>query len=148
MEQANLIPVKPMYDKIVFDLFDAGEKLTQKGIIVIDDDFTERGLRARKVLVLASGPVAREEGIQPGMTVLVSHLEWTRDFRVPTHTGTSMKAKMTTALPLGDIRYRKVTGAIDEKDRVLGILPKDQDGAARLKQLVKEGKVPDWAKAL
>lgn len=150
MKHRDLIAVRPLHDKIFFSLFDSGEKKTRAGIIVIDDDFTERGLRARKALVLASGGWAREIGVLPGQTVLISSLEWTRSFDAPTLTGTKLKVKMTTALPMGDWKQKrgKLSGAKDVTDRVLLILERDKEGRAHLDCLVADGKLPDWAKAL
>jgi len=93
VEPPNLINVSPIKDWIIVDIVDKGFGLTAAGIIVLDDDFKEAGIRPRWAKVLASGPKARQSEIWPGGWVLVAHAEWTRGFGEMTDiNGNSVKA--------------------------------------------------------
>ena len=70
--------VRALGDKVLVDIIDRGEKKTSSGIIVLDDDFKESGIRPRYAVVLASGPIAREDGLEPGDTVIILHGDWSR----------------------------------------------------------------------
>lgn len=62
---------------------DSGTKVSKGGIILTDDDMTERGIRERWAQVWAVGPEV--EDVQPGDWVLVKHGRWTNsmDFSLP-----------------------------------------------------------------
>lgn len=72
----NLIPIKCLGKRIIVDIFDRGERKTPGGLILMDDDFKEGGVRPRQALVLSAGPDARDDGVVPGKTVLLEHGGW------------------------------------------------------------------------
>lgn len=86
------IMVRPTKNRVFVDIFDRGETIIG-GIIVGDDDFTERGVRPRRARVLAVGPDVSDVAV--GEEVLVPHGDWTRHFIVPLDDGTTMKAWAT-----------------------------------------------------
>lgn len=70
--------VRVLGNNVLVDLVDRGDNLTPGGIIIPDDDGKESGLRPRWAEVLASGPEARLDGIEPGDRVLIEQLSWSR----------------------------------------------------------------------
>ena len=68
--------VTAIKNKVLVTNIESGAKLTPGGIIIPDDDKTERGIRARWGEVYAVGPEVN--GIEPGNWVLISHGRWSR----------------------------------------------------------------------
>lgn len=74
----NFVPIK---DKIyVTDLY-FGEQKTTNGIIIIDDDGTDRGIHPRWGKVYAIGPDSKED-IEVGDWILIAHGRWSRVFEM------------------------------------------------------------------
>ena len=85
----------PIKDRVLVDLIDRGERVVG-GIIVPDDDFTERGIMPRKAVVVAVGrKAAEEDGLKPGDHVIIGHGDWTRGFMVPFSDGKSRRCWAT-----------------------------------------------------
>lgn len=68
---------RPLKGKIVATAVDKGERLTEGGIIVLDDDGKDHGIRPRWFKVTQLHP-AETEDIKVGDFVLVEHGRWTR----------------------------------------------------------------------
>lgn len=66
---------RPIKDNVFVTDLDSGPHKTAGGILLPDDDMTERGIRSRWGRVWAVGPEV--EDIQPGEWVLVEHARWT-----------------------------------------------------------------------
>jgi co-chaperonin GroES (HSP10) len=79
--QANTFT--PINDKVFVSDLDNGVKLTRGGIILPDDNMTERGIRERWCRVYAVGPDV--EDLKPGDWILVQHGRWTNgiEFSLP-----------------------------------------------------------------
>lgn len=76
-----MIKVRPLHsDVLVQDLF-FGEQKTQAGIIVLDDDGTDRGIHPRWGKVYAVGK--EQKDVIPGQWILVDHGRWSRRIEVP-----------------------------------------------------------------
>lgn len=92
-----IFPVRAIRDQVLVDIFDQGEQTTKAGLIIPDDDFTERGVRPRQATVLALGPNAIDQGIELGDTVLIDHGDWSRkvEFDDPDNCGKKVRYWMT-----------------------------------------------------
>jgi co-chaperonin GroES (HSP10) len=87
--------VTPINDKLMIDILDRGIQKSRAGIILPDDDFSERGIRVRKCRVLAIGPEAKREGIGVGDLIMVDHGNWTRGIDLKLPDGTTKKVWFT-----------------------------------------------------
>lgn len=67
--------LKPLKGKVFVSDLDSGMKLTQAGIIIPDDDMTERGIRERWARVAAVGEDI--DDIKVGEWILIKHGRWT-----------------------------------------------------------------------
>lgn len=66
--------LKPLKDKVFVSDLDSGMKLTNGGVILPDDDMTERGIRERWARVVAIGPEV--DDLEVGDWILVKHGRW------------------------------------------------------------------------
>lgn len=89
----NKILVRPTKNRVFVDIYDRGESRLRSGLIIKDDDFSERGIRPREARVLAIGRDVKD--IKIGDIVLIPHGDWTRKFLVPTSNGEPMSAWAT-----------------------------------------------------
>lgn len=80
-----MILARPTATKVFVDIVDRGSKVSRAGIVLPDDDFTERGIRPRVALVLAVGPDVVDVAV--GDHVLIPHGDWTRKFKAPSSDG-------------------------------------------------------------
>lgn len=85
IDAKSLIPLR---DNVFVCDLDSGMKKTASGIILMDDNMRDSGIRPRWAKVFAVGPEV--EDLAPGDWVLVSHGRWTNgmDF---THDGEDIK---------------------------------------------------------
>lgn len=83
---------KPIKDNVFVTELDHGMKTTQGGIILMDDNMTDRGIRDRWAKVYAIGPDV--EDIKPGDWVLIAHGRWTN--------------VITFHLPEGDLKMWRI----------------------------------------
>ena len=68
--------IQPLHkDVLVHDMY-FGEQTTVSGIILMDDDKTDRGIHPRWAKVYAVGPDNKD--LKPGQWVLIEHGRWTR----------------------------------------------------------------------
>lgn len=74
-----MIPITPIKDSIIVDIFDRGGKTTLSGLILLDDDFKESGIRPRQAQVLCVGPAVHPDDLKPGDIVLLEHGGWFRN---------------------------------------------------------------------
>tara|TARA_Y100000816_G_C26092568_1_gene577602 strand:+ start:1637 stop:1933 length:297 start_codon:yes stop_codon:yes gene_type:complete len=72
---------RPLKGKMVAKLVDKGERVTQDGIIILDDDGKEQGIRHRWFQVKQTHPEETED-VKPGDYVLVEHGRWTRKIQL------------------------------------------------------------------
>lgn len=68
--------IKPILDHIIVQDMEFGEQKTKSGIIIVDDDGKQHGIKPRWGKVYAVGP--KQEDIKVGDWVLVEHGRWTR----------------------------------------------------------------------
>lgn len=83
MAWQDLTSITPVKDTVLVHKMESGDKLTRGGIIILDDDGKERGIRERWAQVWAVHPDITEVGV--GQWVLVKHGRWTRGVDVTDH---------------------------------------------------------------
>ena len=74
--------IRPLKGKVLVHRMESGDKMTRGGIIVLDDDGKERGIRERWAQVFAVGPDI--EDVKVNDWVLVKHGRWSRGIDVGT----------------------------------------------------------------
>ncbi len=72
--------IKALRGKVLVHNIEQGEKRTKGGIILLDDDGKERGIRERWAQVYAVGPDV--DDIAVGQWVLIKHGRWSRGIKV------------------------------------------------------------------
>jgi hypothetical protein len=71
------LKIRPLHkDVLVYDMY-FGEQKTSAGIILMDDDKTDRGIHPRWAKVYAVG-LENDSGLQPEYWVLIEHGRWSR----------------------------------------------------------------------
>jgi co-chaperonin GroES (HSP10) len=71
------IKIEPLnQDILAYDMY-FGEQKTSSGIILMDDDKTDRGIHPRWAKVYAVGPKNKTD-LQPGHWILIEHGRWSR----------------------------------------------------------------------
>ena len=68
--------LKALRGKVLVHNIEQGEKRTKNGIIILDDDGKERGIRERWAQVYAIGPDVDDVAV--GQWVLIKHGRWSR----------------------------------------------------------------------
>ena len=77
--------IRPILDHIIVQDMDFGEQKTKSGIIIINDDGKQHGIKPRWAKVYAVGP--KQKDITVGEWVLVEHGRWTRGVDLETENG-------------------------------------------------------------
>jgi co-chaperonin GroES (HSP10) len=77
---------RPINDNVFVTELDSGPHRTAGGILLPDDNMTERGMRSRWGRVWRIGPDVTE--IKPGEWVLIEHGRWTTAIEMELPTGT------------------------------------------------------------
>lgn len=72
--------IRPLAKKILIDKIKKGQRKTPGGIIIPDDDGTDRGVRPRWGRIYAVGPGI--DDLSVGQWILVEHGRWTRELKV------------------------------------------------------------------
>lgn len=72
--------IKALRSKVLVHNIEQGEKRTKSGIILLDDDGKERGIRERWAQVYAVGPDV--DDIAVGHWVLIKHGRWSRGIKI------------------------------------------------------------------
>jgi len=67
--------VRPIRDHVLVVNMEQGEKVSKGGIIVLDDNGKDRGIRPRWCQVYKIGP--EQVDVTPGQWILVEHGRWT-----------------------------------------------------------------------
>lgn len=66
---------QPLHENVFVTDLDSGMHVTTGGIIRVDDDMAERGIRPRWAKVWAVGPEVTD--IKPGEWIYIEHARWT-----------------------------------------------------------------------
>ena len=84
--------LRAIQDRIIVEELKTGETITSAGIVIIDDDAKERGIRPRWGKVYRIGPLQYD--VEPGQWVLVEHGRWTRGLKIRTVDGEEKTLRM------------------------------------------------------
>ena len=80
MAKSRIKKLKALRNKVIVTNIESGERKTDAGIIIKDDDGVERGIRPSWAEVVAVGDDV--DDIKPGEWILLSHGRWTRGFDI------------------------------------------------------------------
>lgn len=72
----NITNIEPLKSVILVRDIEQGDKLTNSGLILLDDNGTNKGIRPRTCIVYRVGKDI--DYLKPGDKILVSHARWTR----------------------------------------------------------------------
>ena len=70
--------VRPILDHVIVQDMEFGEQKTKGGIIIVDDDGKQHGIKPRWAKVYAVGP--KQNDVEPDDWILIEHGRWTRGF--------------------------------------------------------------------
>lgn len=71
---------RPLHDHVFVTELETGPSKTSTGIIIPDDNMTERGIRPRWAKVFAVGPDVTD--LVPGNWILIDHVRWTNSMDI------------------------------------------------------------------
>ena len=77
--------VKPLRDGVIVEEMKFGELTTPKGLIILNDDGANHGIKPRWARVYSVGP--DQEEIQVGQYILIEHGRWTRGIDITDNDG-------------------------------------------------------------
>lgn len=86
--KGKLIPIR---DHVIVEDMYFGEQKTNNGIIILDDNGKDFGIKPRWARVYAVGP--EQKDVSVGEYVLVEHGRWTRGFDLEREDGTSFTVR-------------------------------------------------------
>jgi co-chaperonin GroES (HSP10) len=110
--------VTPLRDGIIVEEMKFGMQTTSKGLIILNDDGANHGIKPRWARVYSIGPDQKD--ISVGQYILVEHGRWTRGIEVVNpDTGEETVVRkvdnenilMVSDEPMIDMSYSNVTGA-------------------------------------
>jgi hypothetical protein len=76
MNKESYKSIKALRGKVLVHNIEQGERRTKAGLIVLDDDGKERGIRERWAQVYAIGPDV--DDVSVGQWILIKHGRWSR----------------------------------------------------------------------
>jgi co-chaperonin GroES (HSP10) len=76
----HITAIHPLKNVVLVRDIEQGDKVTRGGIIIIDDNGTNKGIRPRTCIVYKVGRDV--DFVKPGDKILVSHARWTRGVNV------------------------------------------------------------------
>lgn len=77
--------IKPLNDTVIVSDMAFDERITHSGVILLNDDMKNSGIRPRWAKVYAIGP--EQKDIQVGQYILISHGRWTRGIKIQDNEG-------------------------------------------------------------
>lgn len=84
--------LKPLSDTIIVSEMYFGERLSQGGIILRNDDTKSVGIRPRWGKVYAVGP--EQKDVQVGQYIMIAHGRWTRGIKIEDEEGEQIIRKV------------------------------------------------------
>jgi len=84
--------IKPLNDNIIVCDMQFDERITNGGIIILNDDMKSSGIRPRWAKVYAVGP--EQKDVQVGQYILISHGRWTRGVKIDDGSGEKVIRKV------------------------------------------------------
>lgn len=77
--------IKPLRDSVIVSDMKFDERISKGGIVLLNDDMKNSGIRPRWAKVYATGPDQKD--IKVGQYILVSHGRWTRGINIEDDNG-------------------------------------------------------------
>jgi len=77
--------IRPLKDTIIVSDMKFDERLSDGGIVIINDDMKSNGIRPRWGKIYALGPEVK--GLEVGQYIMVSHGRWTRGINIEDENG-------------------------------------------------------------
>jgi len=77
--------IRPLMDHIIVSEMMFDQRITNGGIILLNDDMKSSGIRPRWAKVYAIGP--EQKDIKIGQYILISHGRWTRGIKIEDEDG-------------------------------------------------------------
>ena len=90
--KAKVNKLKPLHDTIIVSDMEFGERITQSGLIMPNDDMKSSGIRPRWAKVYAIGP--KQKDIKVGQYIYIAHGRWTRGITIETPEGEKVIRKV------------------------------------------------------
>lgn len=84
--------LRPLGDTIIVSDMEFGERITNSGILLPDDDMKSAGIRPRWAKVYAIGP--NQKDVTVGQYIYVAHGRWTRGITLDTPEGEKVIRKV------------------------------------------------------
>jgi len=72
--------IRPLKDTIIVSDMKFDERLSNGGIVILNDDMKSNGIRPRWGRIYALGPEVK--GLEIGQYIMVSHGRWTRGIKI------------------------------------------------------------------
>lgn len=72
--------INPLRDNVIVSDMKFDERLSSGGIVLLNDDMQNSGIRPRWAKVYAVGPLQKD--VLPGQWILVSHGRWSRGIEI------------------------------------------------------------------
>lgn len=99
--------IRPILDHVIVQDMEFGEQKTRSGIIIIDDDGKQHGIKPRWGKVYAVGP--KQEDVKVGDWVLIEHGRWTRGIDLDNEDGSTTTVRRVEPKSIMAISDRKPT---------------------------------------
>lgn len=84
--------IKPLNDTIIVSDMEFNERISNGGIVLLNDDMKSSGIRPRWAKVYAIGP--EQKDVKIGQYILISHGRWTRGIKIDDGTGEKVIRKV------------------------------------------------------
>lgn len=82
----------PLRDSVIVHQMEFGERFSQAGIIIPNDDMKSSGIRPRWARIYAIGPEQQE--LKVGQWIYIAHGRWTRGVKIEDSEGTQIVRKV------------------------------------------------------
>jgi co-chaperonin GroES (HSP10) len=77
----------PLGKHIIVSKMEFTERFTKSGIVLLNDDMKSHGIRPRWAQVYAIGPDFKDDDIEVGKWIYITHGRWTRGIDIEDETG-------------------------------------------------------------
>jgi co-chaperonin GroES (HSP10) len=88
----KLSKLRPLNDTIIVSEMSFDQRLSQGGILLINDDMKSSGIRPRWGKVYAVGP--EQKDVQVGQYIMIAHGRWTRGLKIEDDNGEQIIRKV------------------------------------------------------
>jgi co-chaperonin GroES (HSP10) len=82
----------PLKDSVIVHKMQFGERISNGGLIIPNDDMKNSGIRPRWARIYAVGPEQKE--LQVGQWIYIAHGRWTRGVKIEDSEGTQIVRKV------------------------------------------------------